>query len=99
MPTLPSTKNLPLATQFIFDQIPEIKNLYMVLRRADQNVLDSFFEAIFQHQEIISSVDNMPPIEVLPFAILLEEHKRMNEALGQLLSRIEKLHTMINLLP
>jgi hypothetical protein len=44
-------------------------------------------------------MENMPLIEVLPFAILLEEHKRMDEARGQLLSRIEELHTIIKLLP
>ena len=69
-------RTLPSTTQLAFDQIAELKPFYEALRRTDQMILDRFFESILQHRAAISHAANLLPMEVMPFVILLEEHKR-----------------------
>ena len=89
---------LPSITQIIFDQIAELKPFYDVLRRADQLILDSFFEAILQHRTAIGNAASLLPMEVLPFAILLEEHKRFTQLHTELLILIQDLEGKLKLL-
>lgn len=80
----------------MFDQIAE--PFYLVLRRSDQLILDKFFEAILQHRTALSNAANLLPMEILPFVILLEEHKSMNKFHSELLSLVEELENKLNLL-
>ena len=84
-------RTLPSTTQLAFDQIAELKPFYETLRRADQLILDIFFEAILQHRAAISNAANLLPMEVMPFVILLEEHKRINHLLEEHYGLIEEL--------
>jgi len=84
-------RTLPSTTQIIFEQIAELRPFYLMLRRSDQLILEKFFEAILQHRTAIGNAANLLPIEVLPFAILLEEHKRFNLLHAELLILIEEL--------
>lgn len=91
-------RTLPSTTQIAFDTIAELKPFYDVLRRSDQLILDQIFETILQHRTAIGNAANLLPIEIMPFAILLEEHKRMNQLHTDLLSLIEELENKLKLL-
>jgi hypothetical protein len=71
-------RTLPSTTRLVFDLIAELEPFYGALRRSDQRILDMFFEAALQHRAAIGNAASLLPMEVLPFVILLEEHKRIN---------------------
>ena len=91
-------RTLPSTTQLAFEQIAELKPFYEALRRADQLVLDRFFESILQHRAAISHAANLLPMEVMPFVILLEEHKRNSQVHNELHVLIEEIQNKIKLL-
>ena len=91
-------RTLPSTTQIAFDQIAELKPFYDALRRSDQHILDKFFEAILQHRAAIGNAANLLPMEIMPFAILLEEHKSNRHILEELYVLIEGLENKLNLL-
>src|SRR5215216_5601888 len=91
-------RTLPSTTQLAFDQIAELKPFYETLRRADQLILDTFFEAILQHRAAISNAANLLPMEVMPFVILLEEHKRNSQVYNDIYHLIEQLEGKLQLL-
>ena len=91
-------RTLPSTTQLAFEQIAELKPFYEALRRADQLVLDRFFESILQHRAAISHAANLLPMEVMPFVILLEEHKRNSQVYNDLYILIEDIQGKIKLL-
>lgn len=91
-------RTLPSTTQLIFSQIAELRPFYLTLRRSDQLIVDKFFEAVMQHRTAISNAANLLPMEVLPFVILLEEHKKANNIFDDLFSRIQELEHMVKLL-
>jgi hypothetical protein len=84
-------RTLPSTTQIAFDLIAELKPFYEALRRTDQLILDRFFEAILQHRAAISNAADLLPMEVMPFVILLEEHKRNSQIHNELYVLIEEL--------
>ena len=93
-------RTLPSATQLILEEFAELKPLYGALRRSDQLIFDKFFEAISQHRAAIDNARNLLPMEMIPFAILLEERKRNNQIFIDLYSQIEELEKrIIGLLP
>ncbi len=89
---------LPSTTQLAFAQIAELKPLYEALRRSDQLILDSFFEAVLQHRAALGNTANLLPMEVLPFVILLEERKRFNRLHHELYKLILELENRLNLI-
>lgn len=91
-------RTLPSTTQLAFEQIAELKPFYQALRRADQLILDRFFESVLQHRAAISHAANLLPMEVMPFVILLEEHKRSNQVYNELHVLIEEIQGKIELL-
>lgn len=91
-------RTLPSTTQLAFEQIAELKPFYEALRRADQLILDRFFESILQHRAAISHAANLLPMEIMPFVILLEEHKRNNQVHNELHVLIEEIQHNIKLL-
>jgi len=91
-------RTLPSTTQLAFEQIAELKPFYQALRRADQLILDRFFESILQHRAAISQAANLLPMEVMPFVILLEEHKRNSQVYNELYVLIEEIQNKIELL-
>jgi len=91
-------RTLPSTTQLAFEQIAELKPFYEALRRADQLILDRFFESILQHRAAISYASNLLPIEVMPFVILLEEHKRNRQVYNELYVLIEEIQNKIKFL-
>ena len=91
-------RTLPSTTQLAFDQIAELKPFYEALRRTDQMILDRFFESILQHRAAISHAANLLPMEVMPFVILLEEHKRNSQVYNDLYVLIEEIQGKIKLL-
>ncbi|HJS20366.1 MAG TPA: hypothetical protein VJ785_16575 [Anaerolineales bacterium] len=93
-------RTLPSATQLILEEFAELKPLYNALRRGDQLIFDKFFDAISQHRAAIDNARNLLPMEMIPFAILLEERKRNNQIFIDLYSQIEELDKrLIRLLP
>ena len=63
-------------------------------------ILDRFFESILQHRAAISHAANLLPMEVMPFVILLEEHKRNSQVYNELHVLIEAIENKIkSLLP
>ena len=90
-------RTLPSTTQIAFDQIAELKPFYEALRRADQLILDAFFESILQHRAAISNAANLLPMGIMPFVILLEEHKRINHSLEEIHVLIAELENRFNL--
>jgi hypothetical protein len=93
-------RTLPSTTQLAFEQIAELKPFYEALRRTDQLILDRFFESILQHRAAISQAATLLPMEVMPFVILLEEHKRNNQVYNELYVLIEEIQNKIkSLLP
>src|SRR5512145_204397 len=91
-------RTLPSTTQIAFDQIAELKPFYEALRRADQLILDKFFESILQHRAAIGHAVNLLPMEVMPFVILLEEHKRNSQIYNELHVLIEEIENKLRLL-
>jgi hypothetical protein len=91
-------RTLPSTTQIAFDQIAELKPFYEALRRTDQLILDKFFEAILQHRAAISNAANLLPMEVMPFVILLEEHKKTHRILNEIYISIEQIENKLKLL-
>ena len=93
-------RTLPSTTQLAFEQIAELKPFYEALRRTDQMILDRFFESILQHRAAISHAANLLPMEVMPFVILLEEHKRNSQVYNEFHVLIEAIENKIkSLLP
>jgi hypothetical protein len=93
-------RTLPSTTQLAFDQIAELRPFYEALRRGDQLILDRFFESILQHRAAISNAASLLPMEVMPFVILLEEHKRNNHLLNEIHDLIEDIENKLKpLLP
>jgi len=88
-------RTLPSTTQIAFDLIAELKPFYDVLRLTDQLILDKFFEAVLQHRAAISNAANLLPMEVMPFAILLEERKRINHIVEEFHVSIEELENKL----
>jgi hypothetical protein len=84
-------RTLPSTTQIAFGLIAELKPFYEALRRSDQLVLDKFFESVLQHRAALSNAANLLPMEVMPFVILLEEHKRNSQVYHELHGLIEEL--------
>jgi len=91
-------RTLPSTTQTAFELIAELKPFYCALRRNDQLILDKFFEAILQHRAAISNATSLLPMEVMPFVILLEERKSINQMRNELLGLIGELEDKVNLL-
>jgi hypothetical protein len=91
-------RTLPSTTQVAFELIAELKPFYEELRRTDQLVLDRFFEAILQHRAAISHSASLLPMEVMPFVILLEEHKRNSQIYNELHILIEQIENKLKLL-
>ncbi len=93
-------RTLPSTTRLAFDLIAELKPFYEALRRTDQLILDRFFETILQHRAAISHSANLLPMEVMPFVILLEEHKRTSQVYNELYVLIEQIEKKLKpLLP
>lgn len=93
-------RTLPSTTQIAFDLIAELKPFYEALRRTDQLIMDRFFESILQHRTAISNAADLLPMEVMPFVILLEEHKRNSQVYNELYVLIEEIQNKIKpLLP
>ena len=88
-------RTLPSTTQIVFDQIAELKPFYEALRRSDQLILDTFFESILQHRAAISNAVNILPMEVMPFVILLEEHKKNRHLLNEIYVLIEEIENKL----
>ena len=91
-------RTLPSTTQLAFEQIAGLKPFYEALRRTDQLILDRFFESILQHRAAISHAANLLPMEVMPFVILLEEHKRNSQVHNELHVLIEEIQHKIKLM-
>jgi hypothetical protein len=91
-------RTLPSTTQIIFGLIAELQPFYLALRRSDQLILDKFFEAALQHRVPLGNATNLLPMEVLPFVILLEERKRLDKLLAELMADFEELKNKVNLL-
>jgi hypothetical protein len=91
-------RTLPSTTQLAFELIAELKPFYGALRRTDQIILDRFFESILQHRAAISHTANLLPMEVMPFVILLEEHKRNSQVYNELYVLIEEIQNKIKYL-
>jgi hypothetical protein len=89
-------RTLPSTTQLAFDLIAELKPFYGALRLTDQLILDKFFEAALQHRAAISNAASLLPMEVMPFAILLEEHKRINHVLVELHASLEEIEKKLS---
>jgi len=93
-------RTLPSTTQLAFDLIAELKPFYGALRRSDQLILDRFFEAVLQHRSALGNSASLLPMEVMPFVILLEEHKRNNQVYNEIYGLIEELENKLKpLLP
>jgi hypothetical protein len=88
-------RTLPSTTQIAFDLIAELAPFYGALRRSDQLILDTFFEAALQHRAAISNAANLLPMEVMPFVILLEEHKKHSQIYHELYVLIEETQNKI----
>lgn len=92
---------LPSATQVILKEFSELEPLYGALRRSDQLILDTFFEAILQHRSAIHETTrnaNILPLEVMPYIVLLEDRKRNSGIHVELFSQIEALEKRLMLL-
>jgi hypothetical protein len=84
-------RTLLSTTQLAFDLIAELKPFYGALRRSDQRILDTFFEAALQHRAALGNTAHVLPMEVMPFVILLEEHKRNRQVYNEIYGLIEEI--------
>ena len=84
-------RTLPSTTQIAFDLIAELKPFYGALRRSDQLILDTFFEAALQHRAALGNTAHVLPMEVMPLVILLEEHKRNRQVYNEIYGLIEEI--------
>lgn len=91
-------RTLPSTTQLAFDLIAELKPFYGALRRSDQLILDQFFEDALQHRAALGNTANLLPLEIMPFVILLEEHKRNNRIHNEIHDLIEEIEKKLKLL-
>ena len=93
-------RTLPSTTQLAFDLIAELRPFYGALRRGDQLILDTFFEAALQHRAALGNTAHILPMEVMPFVILLEEHKRNRRVYNEIYGLIEEIEKKLKpLLP
>ena len=91
-------RTLPSTTQLAFDLIAELKPFYSALRRSDQLILDRFFEAALQHRAAIGNTASLLPMEIMPFVILLEEHKRNTQVYEEIYRLIDEIEQKLKLL-
>jgi hypothetical protein len=68
-----------------------LKPFYGALRRSDQLILDTFFEAALQHRAALGNTAHVLPMEVMPLVILLEEHKRNRQVYNEIYGLIEEI--------
>jgi hypothetical protein len=93
-------RTLPSTTQLAFDLIAELRPFYGALRRSDQLILDTFFEAALQHRAALGNTAHILPMEVMPFVILLEEHKRNRQVYNEIYGWMEEIEKKLKpLLP
>ena len=93
-------RTLPSTTQLAFDLIAELKPFYGALRRSDQLILDTFFEAALRHRAALGNTAHILPMEVMPFVILLEEHKRNRQVYNEIYGWMEEIEKKLKpLLP
>jgi hypothetical protein len=88
-------RTLPSATQIVFGICSDYEPLYYATPRADQLILDKFFEGVKQHRAAIDNAKSLLPAEMIPVVILLEERKRNNLVFNELYRLIEKLEKNI----
>ena len=91
-------RTLPSTTQLAFDLIAELKPFYGALRRSDQLILDTFFEAALQHRAALGNTAHVLPMEVMPLVILLEEHKRNRQVYNEIYGLIEEIDKKLKFL-
>jgi len=91
-------RTLPSTTQLAFDLIAELKPFYGALRRSDQLILDTFFEAALQHRAALGNTAHVLPMEVMPLVILLEEHKRNRQVHNEIYGLIEEIDKKLKFL-
>ena len=91
-------RTLPSTTQLAFDLIAELKPFYGALRRSDQLILDQFFEDALQHRAALGNTAHLLPMEIMPFVILLEEHKRSSRMYNEIHILIEEIEKKLRLL-
>jgi hypothetical protein len=84
-------RTLPSTTVLAFELVAELRPFYDALRLNDQLVLDKLFEKTLQHRSAIDHAKSLLPMEVAPFAILLEERKRNNEMFIEIFRQMEDL--------
>ena len=89
-------RTLPSTTQIVFKLIAELEPFYLALRCSDQRILDKFFEAVFQHCVPIGNADSLLPMEALPFVILLEERKKLDQLQAELRAELEELQKQVD---
>src|ERR1044071_1937633 len=91
-------RTLPSTTQLAFDLIAELKPFYGALRRSDQLILDQFFEDALQHRAALGNTAHLLPMEIMPFVILLEEHKRSSRMYNEIHILIEEIEKKLRLM-
>jgi hypothetical protein len=91
-------RTLPSTTQLAFGLIAELKPFYGALRRSDQLILDTFFESALQHRAAIGNAADLLPMEVMPFVILLEEHKKSRQIHNEIYILIQEIENRLSLL-
>ena len=91
-------RTLPSTTQLAFDLIAELRPFYGALRRSDQLILDKFFEAVLQHRAALGNTAHLLPMEVMPFVILLEEHKRTSQTYNEIYRLIQEIENKLKTL-
>lgn len=84
-------RTLPSFTQLILQEQNALTKFRRALRKNDQRALDDLFRAARVHVQAVAFASHLLPFEAMLLAMLLEEHKRVQ----QLEFLIERLMTTI----
>jgi hypothetical protein len=84
-------RNFPSATQLVHEVIGELKPFSEMLPPHDRWILNRFYEYALNNRAAIANAASLMPVEATLLVILLEERKRTNHAINELLAKIEKL--------
>ena len=79
-------RTLPSATRLILNEQAALAKFRRALRQEDQAALDDLFRAARYHVAALAYGAHLLPFEAMLLAMLIEEHKRMQ----QLESRLER---------
>ncbi len=84
-------RNLPSASELVFQTIGELRHVGEMLPLQDRITLDRFAEFALNRRAAIAHAASLQPLEIMLLLLLLEQHKTLERINHELRTEIERL--------